>query len=131
MFSPPTTLSSLFKLPIVPAFASRFPLLSFSSSLRVAAPSPRQRKKGKRGRVRLNVGYFSSLWQRLVSMSSRNIGQVNKRSIAVRSTLPSILSNILYSADPDLRQDPAFPRCCLPKLSLQEFVPLLPLPNKI
>jgi len=28
---------------------------------------------------------------------------------------------LFYTADPDLRQDPAFPRCCLSKWSLQEL----------
>ena len=28
---------------------------------------------------------------------------------------------LFYTADPDLRQNPAFPRCCLSKWSLQEL----------
>ena len=38
---------------------------------------------------------FSSPWWRLV-LSSRNIGQINLKTLAFRSALPSILSVILY-----------------------------------
>ena len=39
--------------------------------------------------------------------------------------VPSILS-VFYIADPDLHQDPAFPRFCLSKWSIQELFPDFP-----